>query len=70
MIELAPVSKKPMSYDEALLYCQFCDHGSYTDWRMPTVTEYIFTGKNILGWYVRTTGTLARKELVTPVRTC
>jgi hypothetical protein len=69
MIELAPTSEKPMAYDEALLYCQFCNHNNHKDWRMCTVSEYLFTGK-IIGWYTRTTGTVDRKELVTPVRTC
>jgi hypothetical protein len=55
MIELAPSSESRMSYDEALLYCQFCNHNGYTDWRLPTAYEY-FRGPAShaieLSWYV------------------
>jgi hypothetical protein len=55
MIESAPISAKSMTYAEALLYCQFCDHNGYTDWRMPTVEEsYIYwkyQKDNTGGWY-------------------
>lgn len=40
MIEFAPTSKNKMTYDEALLYCQFLDYNGYNDWRMPSVVEY------------------------------
>lgn len=40
MIELAPPSSKMMVYEEALLYCTFCNHNGYTDWRLPTKSEY------------------------------
>jgi hypothetical protein len=49
MIVYAPRSAKPMTYDEALLYCSFCDHDGYTDWRLPTKEEY-FYGPTIFGW--------------------
>lgn len=35
MIQTAPISKKQMTYDEALLYCRFCTYNGYTDWRIP-----------------------------------
>jgi hypothetical protein len=40
MIEAAPITAIDMTYEEALLYCQFCDHGGHNDWRMPTNDEY------------------------------
>jgi hypothetical protein len=40
MIQLAPSSPNIMSYDEALLYCQFLTHSEYNDWRLPTRDEY------------------------------
>jgi hypothetical protein len=38
MLEYAPILKN-MTYEEALLYCQFCDHKGYNDWRLPTFDE-------------------------------
>ena len=29
-----------MTYDEAVLYCQFLDYDGYTNWRLPTRTEW------------------------------
>ena len=40
MLAYAPPTIQRMSYDDAVLYCQFCNHDGYTDWRMPTRTEY------------------------------
>ena len=40
MIEFAPLSEKRMTYEEALLYCTFCNHDGYTDWRMLTKGEW------------------------------
>jgi hypothetical protein len=39
MIEFAPRSENKMTYDEAILYCQFCNHDGHIDWRMPTYME-------------------------------
>jgi hypothetical protein len=36
-----PVSQHNMTYNEALLYCQFYNHRGYNDWRMPTQKEII-----------------------------
>jgi hypothetical protein len=48
MIEIAPRSENAMTYDEAILYCQFLDYKGHTDWRMPTLDETI----RHHGWYV------------------
>lgn len=51
MIEIAPTSAKPMTYNEAILYCVFCRYGGYNDWRLPTIKEY-HEGNNIWrSWY-------------------
>jgi hypothetical protein len=50
MIEKAPRSKNEMSYDEALLYCQFLEYDSHRDWRLPTYTEWS-DHADIWGWY-------------------
>jgi hypothetical protein len=49
MIEKAPRSEKSLSYDDALLYCQFLEYDSHRDWRIPTVDEYFEF--DIWGWY-------------------
>jgi hypothetical protein len=41
MIVEAPMLKRWLSYDDAVLYCQFCNHDGYTDWRMPTHSEWL-----------------------------
>ena len=54
MIELAPRSEIIMTYEEAIFYCQFCDHNGYNDWRMPTFDEY-FSDELLnsrVGWYI------------------
>lgn len=49
MLEYAPRSTELLSYDEAVLYCMFCNHDGHRDWRMPTEAEW---SKHIylLGW--------------------
>jgi hypothetical protein len=42
MIEFAPRSSKLMTYDEAVLYCQFLDYGGHKDWRIPTHSEWLY----------------------------
>ena len=37
-LELAPYSPD-LTYDEAVLYCLFCNHDGHNDWRMPTREE-------------------------------
>jgi hypothetical protein len=51
MIESAPESENMMTYEEAVLYCSFCNYNGYTDWRMPTAAEYGKL-KMTLCWYV------------------
>jgi hypothetical protein len=50
MIEVAPESKNRMTYNEAIIYCQFLEHNGHTDWRMPTRHEYR-SNMMISGWY-------------------
>lgn len=52
-IEIAPHSEKPMTYNEAVLYCAFCRHNGHSDWRLPTRDEYesdLYIG--FAGWYL------------------
>ena len=53
MIEFAPRSKNVMTYDEALLYCQFLDYGDHKDWRLPVEDEY--SSNNMHCWYLNDT---------------
>jgi hypothetical protein len=50
MIEIAPRSDNKMTYEEALLYCQFLTHNGHTDWRLPTMAEYS-VHEEIYGWF-------------------
>jgi hypothetical protein len=73
MIELAPRSKKPMSYDEAFLYCRFCNHGGHNDWRLQTLPEKLslmrtqFTSAG-LNWHVNDDPISAHLWYAQPVR--
>lgn len=40
-VEIAPETENLMTYDDALLYCQFLEYDGYRDWRMPTEEEWI-----------------------------
>ena len=40
MIDTAPLSKKRITHDEAWLYIATLTYNNYTDWRMPTESEY------------------------------
>lgn len=40
MIELAPRTEYEMTYENALLYCQFFEYNGYSDWRLPTKEEW------------------------------
>lgn len=51
MIELAPRSKFLMSYEEAILYCQFLEHNGCRDWRLPTYDEWDTQSMDQLAWY-------------------
>lgn len=68
---VAPRSTSFFTYDEAVLYCTFCRHNGYTDWRLPTKKEREHLG--LWGWHVDrnfpTTLTVTPVRLnVTPVR--
>ncbi len=55
MIELAPTSENEMTYEEAVLYCAFCRHSGYNDWRLPTKEEYYADAEisieHTMAWY-------------------
>ena len=42
MIELAPILKDHLSYDEAWLYCATLTYNNKYDWRIPTEDEFIY----------------------------
>lgn len=67
MIELAPLSKEELTYDEAILYCTFLDYNGHTDWRLPTRVEYLDV-IGISGWYDGRDGEWVPKWKVCPVR--
>lgn len=50
-VEIAPETENLMTYDDAILYCQFCTYGGYTDWRLPSLDEW-YTSNVFFGcWY-------------------
>lgn len=51
MFDIAPTSEKSLTYEEAVIYCAFCRHNGYSDWRMPTKQEYEKISK-LYGWMV------------------
>jgi hypothetical protein len=68
MLEFAPQSpiERLMTYEEALLYCQFLDYNGHNDWRIPTSEEYQRIHW-MMGWHE---GDLSvARWHVTPVRT-
>lgn len=52
MIEVALKTKNEMTYDAALLYCQFLDYNGYKDWRLPTYDEWNHTDDMEWCWYI------------------
>jgi hypothetical protein len=64
MIEIAPMSKNKMTYDEAVLYCQFLDYNGHTDWRLPTKDDHA----DIWGWHESEVDPIIEKWYVYPVR--
>jgi hypothetical protein len=71
MIEMAKSSSSvSMSYNDALLYCQFLDHGGHKDWRMPTEAEH--EEHHLYGWWYTNDERIRITEAklkVMPVRT-
>ena len=53
MIEYAQITDDNMTYDEAVLYCQFLDYNGHRDWRLPTLVEWcLCKSSNNNEWYV------------------
>lgn len=46
-VQWAPPSTSAITYDEAVLYCKFCNHGGYIDWRLPVYYEWQLIGKQV-----------------------
>ena len=67
MLALAPISEKEMTYSEAILYCTFCQHDDYTDWRLPDRAEWLDV-IGITGWYDGRGSEWVSKWKVCPVR--
>ena len=42
MIEIAPVCKDKLTFDDAWLYVLLLDYNNKKDWRLPTFTEYVY----------------------------
>ena len=51
MLNFAPMTSKEMTYEEAVMYCFFLEHGGHRDWRLPTLDEYS-TNLGLSGWYI------------------
>jgi formylglycine-generating enzyme required for sulfatase activity len=45
-VEVAPRSENKMTFDEAQMYCLFCQHNGKKNWRLPTRHEW----ETIYGW--------------------
>ena len=65
MVEYAPTSAKHMTYEEALLYCAFCNYNEHTDWRIPTRDE---RDVHVIGWGWYLDSQSEYKQPTTPVR--
>ena len=52
MIECAPASEITMTYNEAVLYCMFCNYNGHRDWRLPTTDEYKSIKTPPVHWFV------------------
>jgi hypothetical protein len=65
LIAKAPVSKY-MSYDDALLYCAFCNHNGYNNWRIPT--RYEQRRHRMTGWCLEDDARSPYYSTVLPVR--
>lgn len=64
-IEVAPTAPR-MSFNEAILYCHFCDHGGHTDWRLPTFNECVKLGS--IGWSTNDSECNKSRHTIVPVR--
>lgn len=69
MIERAPMSEKRMTYDDAVLYCQFLEYNDHRDWRMPTRSEWVkLECKPRVTWYQEIIREESVRRCVHPVR--
>ncbi len=69
MIEFATSTKHEMMYNEAVLYCTFCNHKGYNDWRLPTQNEWSNHEDIPYGvWYENETNLGDSQYCVLPVR--
>lgn len=69
MLEFAPKSKTPITYEEAIMYCFLCTYDGHKDWRLPVVPDYHTHGTR--GWHQGDRSHFGNLELVsyvTPVR--
>jgi|688.fasta_scaffold00172_105 hypothetical protein len=66
MIEIAPKSNH-LLYEDALLYCAFCNHAGYKDWRMPTKEEWRIYCDSI-GWHLNDPSSREFRYPIIPVR--
>ncbi len=68
MIYVAPTSNNKLTYDDAILYCQFCNHGGYNDWHMPDEDEWLDI--EFSSWFCNDPSARSDQHRpVTPVRT-
>jgi hypothetical protein len=64
---LAPRTDTYLSYSEAVLYCKFFKHSGFTDWRLPSRSEYLIMGMYNLSWWEKDDDPPGKKYVV-PVR--
>lgn len=67
MIERAPIPETRMTYDEAVLYCQFLEYKGYTDWRLPNYNELRKDAD--FAWLLNDSVDHSKQWWVIPVRT-
>ena len=57
-------SNKPLSWEEAITYCEELDYAGYTDWRMPTLAELqgLYNPNN--NNHIETTSSIGKMQLL------
>ena len=55
MIEIAPVSKDTLPFDEAWLYVLLLDYNNKKDWRLPTFDEILENDSLQVGVWIKNT---------------
>lgn len=72
-LHVAP-SSAWLSYNDAIDYCNNCNHDGFTDWRMPTFVEHYTAGLSSIrtAWYQANWGNgvcdYSDKRLAVPIR--